>query len=88
MAINQRSNKPPINITGSSSMIWLRGKNGYASLVIPVAFDLKTMLIEPTTAIAMAHFIRVVVLKCFLIHKTPSKETIPLNSAPKWAKAV
>jgi len=48
---------------------------------IPIAFDLETMLVQPTATITVTHVIRVIILKCLPGHTAipPSNYAILAN---------
>jgi hypothetical protein len=68
VAIDHRGNKATVYITGNGCVKGLGMEDCNALFSIPVAPDLKAVLIKPATAITVTQMIWIVVLKSLLIH--------------------
>ncbi len=63
MTIDERSDQTAINIAGDSGMVGTGRERSDRFLAVPVALELIPVGVEPATAVAMAQFIGIVILK-------------------------
>ena len=66
VAVDERGDEAAVDVAGNGGVVGARLVDADGFVPFPVAFYLQPMLVEPAAAVAVAGYIFVVVLECFV----------------------